>query len=261
VDAGGTLWLSSREPKGYVVLIPSGAPIENQTIFTPKGLVAGVGATSFSPDQEGGMWMVLGPPWRSENGVHYVPPASTLDGQRTIQTPAWPGNSPFSAAMLDSRRHLWIGRRNENGLFRVSLDEVWKPDFAMEQIHEVSQFGATLFGHSDGSIWFSASPYPWLDDRITRLHGGQVTTFRPKDPSTDFPGRAALCFGEDAAGLLYIGTPNGLVTFNGKTFNVVAANPDEPRPFSPVAIPPVLPACDPARQGRTPSRKARPALE
>jgi len=227
VTPDGSLWLSggNSNPE-YIVRIQEPASSSWESPFQPldTGTAAPIRSESFSSDDRGGLW------FSEPNGAHYVPPPSTAAVEGGVRTPAWHDDFKsgwWPGVLVDSQQNLWLARW-QRGLFRVSLDDIWNPGFSPERISEVRHGVATIFEDSHGAIWTSSR---WFGGRVSRVRkDGQVDTFASDAPDAEFPANAARCFAEDANGLLYIGTPNGVVTHDGTMFKVIEGSSDQPTP-------------------------------
>jgi signal transduction histidine kinase/CheY-like chemotaxis protein len=210
VAQDGSLWLSGRDSNPeYIVRIKEPGASSWKNPFEPLNLGAGERArfSSFSSDDGGGLWLSA---WGS---VHYVPPQSGAAATGSLRTPTWPDGFRggwWPGVLVDSRQNLWLPRWQQ-GLFRVSLEDIWSPGLTPERIPEVRHPVAGVFEDSQGAIWTSAR---WWSSPVSRVQNGQVVTYSNDGTDAGFPASGARCFAEDANGLLYIGTPNGVVTFN-----------------------------------------------
>jgi signal transduction histidine kinase/CheY-like chemotaxis protein/ligand-binding sensor domain-containing protein len=226
VAQDGSLWLSGRDSNPeYIVRIKEPGASSWKNPFEPLNLGAGERArfSSFSSDDGGGLWLSA---WGS---VHYVPPQSGAAATGSLRTPTWPDGFRggwWPGVLVDSRQNLWLPRWQQ-GLFRVSLEDIWSPGLTPERIPEVRHPVAGVFEDSQGAIWTSAR---WWSSPVSRVQNGQVVTYPNDGTDAGFPASGARCFAEDANGLLYIGTPNGVVTFNGEAFAVIEGSSDQPTP-------------------------------
>jgi len=226
VTPDGSLWLSGRgsDPE-YIVRIKEGALSSWKNPFEPlnTGTVRSDGVSSFSSDDRGGLWFSV------YDGVHYVPPPSAAAAASVVRTPAWPDDFKsdwWPGMLVDSRQNLWLAGW-EGDLFRVSLEDIWSPDFSPERISEVPHPVLSVFEDSHGAVWTSGRSW---SGPVSRVHNGQVVTYANEGIDAAFPASGARCFAEDANGLLHIGTPNGVVTYDGNVFTVIEGSSDQPTP-------------------------------
>jgi signal transduction histidine kinase/ligand-binding sensor domain-containing protein/DNA-binding response OmpR family regulator len=222
----GSLWVSARDQDSpYIVRMadPSSTPWQNPFAVLDTGNAPRAGALNFSPGEHGGLW------YSDDLSVHEVIPSTTAAAAGAIRTPAWPDdfkNGFWPAVLVDSRQDLWLARWAK-GLWRISLDKIWNPNMHLEQITNMPSRVGTVFEDSHGAIWTSPR---WLFGPLCRVQNGRVETFANEGTNVVFPASGARCFAEDANGLLYIGTQNGVVTFDGKQFTVIEGNSDQPTP-------------------------------
>jgi signal transduction histidine kinase/ligand-binding sensor domain-containing protein/protocatechuate 3,4-dioxygenase beta subunit len=176
-----------------------------------------------SADSAGGLWVGISNDsnrglWYRDlvkDGSNSGKPFRTMGGATDLHL------TPNLAIWMDETNDtIWIGK-GKLGLYASSLSALKKGAATVRKVEAVTNDVGIIYRDSLGAVWTSPKYHP---GPISRLYHGKMEVFS----SVDYGGSAAWAFQEGPDGKLYIGTPAGLLYYDGKRLLPLEGTADHP---------------------------------
>lgn len=178
------------------------------------GLPSG-GVTGLASDRDGYLWIATRDGLARYDGVGY-----RIFRHAPGDPAALPGNS-ITALHVDARNRVWVGVEG-NGLSVLDADRRGFRHFTPASQPELQSGDVwAIAGTTDGAIWFGT-----FGGGLYRLGVEQrLRRFLPVTGDVrSLPAENVLALAVDARGVLWVGTSNGVASWNGRDFERLPAS-------------------------------------